>query len=287
MKLLLIEDNPSDVRLIQETLNKFERFVFEITNVESLKEALKLLNKRCFDVILLDLGLPDSQGLATFEKIKLYAPELPIVILSGLEDESLALQAIQEGAQDYIEKNSLDRRLLVRLLQYAIERKEAGKALEESEARLIRAEEVAFSGNVTVDITNLDIPHRWSPGLYKILGVKQDEIKPSSEAYLKFIHPDDRDKTSSILQESLIGKKNSEIEYRIILKDGEERWIYTKIVIIRDTNGKSLKMIATMQDITERKKNEEKLRRSETLFRNLFDNAALGIVICRLIRAYL
>ena len=122
VKILVVEDNPADVRLVEWSFSKTEVDQYELTPVGTLDKALKCLDEESFDLVLLDLGLPDSQGLDTFEKMKNECPEVPVVILSGLDDESLALRAVRKGAQDYLVKGQSLLIWLVHSIKYAIER---------------------------------------------------------------------------------------------------------------------------------------------------------------------
>ncbi|MBI3585197.1 MAG: response regulator [Nitrospinae bacterium] len=130
VRVLLIEDNPGDVRLIQEMLKEADYAGFELSCVESLGEALKLLEKIEFDVILVDLGLPDSQGLETLRKIYTKVSDSPIVVFTGLSDEHIGIQAVREGAEDYLVKGEVNPNLLIRVIRYAIERKQIEKEKE-------------------------------------------------------------------------------------------------------------------------------------------------------------
>lgn len=121
-KILLIEDNPGDARLIKETLEEAIPAQFEITNVQRLAGALKRLKVEKFDVILLDLMLPDGTGLDTFIMAYAQSPEVPIIVLTGLDSEELAAQAMRRGAQDYLVKGQIDGNLLARSIRYAVER---------------------------------------------------------------------------------------------------------------------------------------------------------------------
>src|SRR6202140_5073263 len=127
--LLLVEDNPGDARLMHEMFSKQGSYNTECTHVGSMGEAEKVLSERTFDIILLDLGLPDTQGLGAVRRAHAAAPRLPLVVLTGLDDESLAAQALQEGAQDYLIKGQIDTRALFRALRYAVERKTMEEAL--------------------------------------------------------------------------------------------------------------------------------------------------------------
>src|ERR1700723_3418891 len=122
-RLLLVEDNPGDARLLREMLREQATHNTELTHVESMSAAEKHLAEHEFDLILLDLGLPDAEGLAGVRRAHAAAPHIPLVVLTGLDDETLATHAVQEGAQDYLIKNQIDTRGLLRALRYAVERK--------------------------------------------------------------------------------------------------------------------------------------------------------------------
>jgi two-component system sensor histidine kinase UhpB len=136
IKLLLIEDNPGDARLIREMLAEAETGSFALEWVPRLSEGLERLKKGEIDLVLLDLGLPDSQGLDTFIKGYAHAPEIPFVLLTGLDDETLALSAVRQGAQDYLVKATTDANGLLRAIRYATERKQAEIALEVERKKL-------------------------------------------------------------------------------------------------------------------------------------------------------
>jgi len=123
LKLLLVEDNPGDARLLQETLQDVETIKFDIFNVDNIKGAVETLGLEDFDLVLLDLTLPDSQGLETLLKVRAEFPEIPVIVLTGLDDEQLALRALHQGAQDYLVKGKADTNLLLRSIRYGIERK--------------------------------------------------------------------------------------------------------------------------------------------------------------------
>jgi len=122
-KILLVEDNSGDARLLREMFNEQGPHDTEFTHVESMSAAEKHVAEHAVDLILLDLGLPDAQGLGAVRRAHAAAPHVPLVVLTGLDDESLALQALQEGAQDYLVKGQIETRGLLRALRYAIGRK--------------------------------------------------------------------------------------------------------------------------------------------------------------------
>ena len=134
LRLLLVEDNPGDARLLQEELREVTSVRFEVRHVTRLAEAVAVVGEPGLDVVLLDLSLPDGHGLSNIERLLQAAPALPLVVLTGTDDEQLAMKAVHTGAQDYLVKGQVTGPLLVRALRYAIERKRAEEGLKREEA---------------------------------------------------------------------------------------------------------------------------------------------------------
>lgn len=139
-RILLIEDNPGNVRLIREMLAEVEYAGFELEHVDRLSEGIERLDQKLFDVVLLDLSLPDSQEMKTLMRLYTEAPEVPIVVLSSIDDESTRIKAIRQGAQDYLVKDKLDNEVLVRSLRYAIERYRSARDLQRFSQELVSSE---------------------------------------------------------------------------------------------------------------------------------------------------
>jgi CheY-like chemotaxis protein len=132
--VLLVEDSPGDARLVQEMLADAENQTFRVQRADTLLAALEALAKASFDVALVDLLLPDCNGLETLITIQLHAPELPIVVVTGLDSESVAAGAVEKGAQDYLAKGKFDTDTLLRAMQSAVVRRleSAGAAGKET-----------------------------------------------------------------------------------------------------------------------------------------------------------
>jgi signal transduction histidine kinase len=130
-KILLVEDNPGDARLLHEMFREDNSLDAELICVGFMAEAEKYLAAGTVDIVLLDLGLPDAQGLAAIRRARIAAPGIPLVVLTGMDDEVLAAQSLQEGAQDYLIKGQIDVRGLLRALRYATERKRLERLKDE------------------------------------------------------------------------------------------------------------------------------------------------------------
>ena len=129
IKVLLIEDDAVDAHLTQDILAEWSVEQFQVTHVTTLTEGLARLSRERFDAVLLDLSLPDAYGLPAVKQVQATSPAIPVVVLSGVDDQALSLQAVQQGAQDYLAKGKGQPELLARSIRYAIERKRAEERL--------------------------------------------------------------------------------------------------------------------------------------------------------------
>ncbi len=135
--LLLVEDNPGDARLIKEMLFESGNDRFFLKHFDAMQPAIDYLNDNDIDVILLDLSLPDSHGLDTFETVFSAQPKIPIIVLTGLEDHRTAIETVQKGAQDYLVKGKVEGGLLIRAIEYAIERQKLREKVMEANQKII------------------------------------------------------------------------------------------------------------------------------------------------------
>jgi signal transduction histidine kinase len=154
MRVLMIEDNPGDVGLIREMLGGLKSQTFRFESTDRLSTGLGRVAKNGIDAVLLDLGLPDSRGLDTFLEAQAHALQIPIIVLTGTDDEALALRAVQMGAQDYLVKGQVDSDSLRRCVRYAVERQRLLVQLECAVAELaVKNEELdAFAHTISHDL---------------------------------------------------------------------------------------------------------------------------------------
>src|SRR5579863_2651682 len=244
--VLMIEDNAGDARLVMEALRGTANPAYRVDWVDRLSIGLARLADGGVDVVLLDLGLPDSQGLDALPQIRSVAPAVPVVVLSGVGDEEFAVEAVQAGAQDYVVKGNPSRYLMTRSLRYAIQRKRADEALRISEERLrlavTAANESIWEYNPVTGIT------RWNSTYEAISG---PETGPAGELWFERIHADERELVSSSFFDALEGPGTSwSAEYRYLGADGTWRNIHDRAVIARDSAGKASRAVGAMLDIT-------------------------------------
>ena len=145
IKILLIEDNPGDARLIQEALS-MAGDASEVQWTDRLAKGLEMLGRDRFDAVLLDLSLPDSRGFATFEQLRKCAPRVPVVVLTGLDDEGLALRAVREGAQDYLVKGTVKSSTILRIIRFAIERNRVMEGMRDGASAQAPGRTIGFMG---------------------------------------------------------------------------------------------------------------------------------------------
>ena len=189
-RVLVVEDNPADFRLLQEALFDVGAFNVKLTGVDMLRKAIQLLESEEFDVALLDLSLPDTEGLEGLTQIQQAVPALPVVVLTGHNDSELAVIAVREGAQDYLVKGQVDGHLLVRAMRYAEERKRVLLELKRSEERFRSLLENALDIITVIDADG--IIRYASPSVEKVLGYRPERLLGLDAVSL--IHPRDADR---------------------------------------------------------------------------------------------
>jgi len=273
IKVLLIEDNPGDARLVKEMLIDAGANKFSLAHVGSLSEGLTLLRNEGHHVILLDLSLPDGHGLDNIRQVCAAIPHLPVVILTGLDDETTAIRAVQEGAEDYLVKGQMDSNLLARAIRYAIERKRVGEALRESEEKYRTILESIQEGYFELD---LDGNYTFiNDANCRYLGYTKEEMVGMNYRQ----HSDE--KTAKELYEHyyklyLTGKPIEALDVEVIRKDGTKTIYETSVSLMKDSEGKPIGFRGVSRDITERKRTEELLRESEEKYRTILENIEDG-----------
>jgi DNA-binding response OmpR family regulator len=253
--ILLIEDNPADARLVEIYLNESSLLIPKISRVTELKKGLFMLEESDFDVVLLDLTLPDSSGFDTVKTILNEFPGQTVIVMTGLEDDTVAINSVKAGAQDFIVKGQFDSNLLSRTITYAIERhqlqiklEDYAKAIKLNEQRLIEAQTMARMGNWELDVVNNQM--YWSNEVFRILGFTENSIEPTLNDYLKYVAPDYINEVRSAIKRTMEKGQPYHIEYKVILPGNVEKTIANQGLIQKSKKNNGLCLAGTIQDIT-------------------------------------
>ena len=257
IRVLLIEDSPGDARLVEIYLSQAAAN-YRLTRCDRVGDGLERLEQESFDIVLLDLSLPDSTGIETFEKVYARGGGVAIVVMTGHDDSELALRAVREGAQDYLVKNHVDAPLLDRAIRYAIERKNYEEALRVSEERYALAISGANDGLWDWDLTNDRIHYstRWK----EMLGYDEDELSVSPEEWFSRVHPDELARLKQEISDHLSGRSlHFKHEHRMRHRDGSYRWMLSRGIAVRNATGKPSRMAGSLTDVHARKMTEQQL----------------------------
>jgi len=254
--VLLVEDNAGDARLFQELLAEAGS-AFSLEQVRNLADASTRLAAGGVDVVMSDLSLPDSQGIATFGALHAVAPNVPVIVLSGLDDETLAMETVRRGAQDYLVKGRADAHSLARAIRYAIRRMEAERELAE-ERNLLRSVINNLLDSIYVKdvrgVYRLDnLAHMRSigaAGAEEVVGKTVFDFFPY-DAAVRF-QADDQ----TVIR---TGKAIVNRQEAFPVHDGRRRWLSTTKVPLRNNDGQIIGIVGIGRDITERKVAEEQL----------------------------
>ncbi|MBC8403144.1 MAG: response regulator [Candidatus Marinimicrobia bacterium] len=268
IQILVVEDNQADTNLINWLLTR-ENFThnrfgkYRLTFAKDLKTGLDLLNNQSFNLILLDLLLPDSQGLTTFHQIRKHVPQIPIIILSAFDDTTIALQAVRNGAQDYLIKGKVDENILARSIHYAIERKHYKETLKISEERYKGVTQSVNDAIIILDTEGTIIT--WNIGATTIFGFEESNI--IGHAITDIIPDMDRDIYAKLFQKSNDSGPspivNKTIEATGIKQNGKTIPIELSIVSWEASNGRFF--TAIIRNISRRKRLEDQYRHAQKM----------------------
>ncbi len=245
MRILIVEDNPGDVQLVRGML-KEGAGEFTLYVAERLSAGLEVLSSQeGVEVVLLDLGLPDSRGLETLIRVQEGFPRLPVLIMTSIADESLAVQAIRLGAQDYLVKGQLDGGLLRHALAYAGERKQVGELIRGQAGLLDFSHDAIFTWEIGGGILywNRGAQELYGFGLSEVIGRNPHELVRTSPA------------SAGELHQQLKRDRQWEGELAHTTRDGRLIIVDSRMVVMQGQGGKQL-VLETNRDITERKKAE-------------------------------
>ena len=247
---LLIEDDPDDVLLLKDCLAEVGMGRIKLDYADRLSRGLIQLGGGGYDVILLDLNLPDSRGLDTLNTTIKRFPKLPVVVLSGLADDVITIEAVRRGAQDYLVKGEINGPLVMRVIRYAIERKHVEAVIRASEARYRTLVETSPNGITLADLEgNVILCNQQAAHLH---GYENAEAMIGIHV-LKLVSPGERQQAALNTQKTLHEGRVTNAEYKMLRKDGSQFPAEFSTALIRNTAGTPTGFIGITRDISERK----------------------------------
>jgi two-component system, cell cycle sensor histidine kinase and response regulator CckA len=270
--ILLIEDNPGDARLFRETFNEQDSRNTELTHVKSMSEAEKHLAAHDVDIIILDLGLPDAQGLIAVRRAHAAAPRVPLVVLTILDDESLAIQALQEGAQDYLIKGQIETRGLLRALRHSVERKIMDDALfgekERAQVTLNSIGDAVVCTDISGNISFLNLVAEKMTGWSR----QQAAGRPIAEV-CRILDATTREAIPNPMERAVGHNRTEHLPSNCILirLDGFEIPIEDSVAPIHDRQGQPTGSVIVFRDIAQRKQREDDLSRLAAVVESSYD----------------
>jgi PAS domain S-box-containing protein len=286
LKILLVEDNRADAVLLQEMLSGGQTESFDLIWVDRLGKALGTLPSQTFDAVLLDLQLPDAKGLETLDQLHAAAPTLPIVIVTGAEDENMAMQAIRQGAQDYLVKGTLSARSIIRVIRYAIDRRRVEENLREAQRREMEAQAAVTAARTARDTINamsegvliLDMQGRIllaNPAMERLSGFSAEAAvgRKARDFLGDFITPEHRVMVDDSLTSLLEGRLPDAHPFMLRAMDGSEVSFIPATAFIRGPDGAAVSIVVTLRDITALQQARLALEASEKQYRELVQSA--------------
>lgn len=264
LSVLVVEDNPGDARLVELYLHEDPARPFKVVKAARLSEGLAALQAQPIDVVLLDLSLPDSFGMDSLARLRTASPTVPVVVLTGTSDEALALEALRQGAQDYLVKGQGDGELVRRAIRYAIGRSAADAALRQSESRFRALFDNAGTGVILSDAGGNYI--HCNPAFCTMVGYSDAELQAMT--YRDITHPDDMDAHTQMRDDMMAGRLDSyELTKRYIRRDGAVVWARLTVTAMREGPDNETRFtVAVVEDVTERKRLEDHMRLAATVF---------------------
>ncbi len=272
LKILIVEDDIVDKKLLERLLKHSSLLVSEVRSAGSLGEAISLVQSEAFDIILSDLGLPDSVGTNAIDKLNQAAPHIPIVVMSGRDDEATAIHAVQLGAQDYLIKGQVDSQILVRVIRYAVERKKAEQKLQLAEQNYRLIFENSAVAIMMVNQGGQLVS--WNQFTADLLEMTEQELYlcPVDSFYPK-------EEWQKICDENIREKgMQHHLETRMVKKSGIIIDVDISISVLKDPKGHVTGSIGVIRDVTERKEAEARLDQSYALLNATLESTADGLL---------
>jgi two-component system sensor histidine kinase UhpB len=264
LNILVVEDNFGDFVLLKESIYLSSIPATHIELADSLESAINYLCKTTPDLIFLDLFLPDSTGIASFEEIKKYMKSSAVIVLSGLSDTMTAVEAIGKGAQDYLSKGEFDIKLLEKTIIYALERRRSLESLQLANERYRLVSKATNDLIWDWDLLDNRV-YRDEQAVRAVYGYSSNEVIPMIKDWSARIHPEDRSTVDRVIKEVVESneKDSFEFEYKFLTENGNYKLILDRGYAVRNPEGKAIRLVGAARDITAKRKLEIELKEAE------------------------
>ncbi len=260
--ILLIAGERSDQQYLEQCLEEAAMKV-HLRKAQTLYEGLQLLEQEQeIELVLLDLALPDVSGFKALTRYLEHSPHIPVIVISELNNEIIGNQAVKAGAQDFLVKGQFDGKLLGRAIRYSLHRFATQKEFEEvarrlaiSQSRYVEAQQMAHFGNWEMDLVSNTM--HWSDEMKRIFGMPPSKAEFSLTEYLEVVHPEERRAVEQWFEEVMKSGHQQRIEHRILVHGSKIKHIALRARISMDDRAGKPVLLGVVQDITERKLNEQ------------------------------
>ncbi|KOP22810.1 hypothetical protein AMR41_29385 [Hapalosiphon sp. MRB220] len=270
--VLIVDDSPEDRELYRRYLLRDREYSYTFLEATLGEQGLELWQQHQPDAVLIDYLLPDLDGLEFLAQLQLspQQPCLPVIMVTGVGNEAIAVQAMKAGAQDYLVKEQITPERLQLAVNGAIETVQLRIQLWKSEERLQVALAASRMGIWDWNIQTGEIT--WSDNLEALFGLETGEFDGSFKMFTERLHPDDHDRVLRAIDHAIATGEDYDIEFRVVYPNGTIRWALSQGKVFYDQNGQPMRMAGNDIDITERKRSAEILHNSEERFRQLAEN---------------
>jgi CheY-like chemotaxis protein len=253
-RILVIEDSESDITLL-EALLKEANYKHTLFTSDSLSEGLEKLWECSPDIVLLDLNLLDVTGFKTLQQFREKAPNTPVIVMTGYKNEIMGIQSVRAGAQDFLVKGTFDHRLLVKTINYSLQRfatqsklQKKADDLSKNEERTRRALKIARFGRWEMNM--VDTSMHWDDEIFRFFGFQPGSFLPSLSEYLKYVHVNDRAEVEQFFEEAMSDGKPHTINHRIVIDNKKVRHVQVNAQVSYVEKDSQMMLLGSIQDVS-------------------------------------